>query len=246
MQDENLPKYTLDPRPPRFPRPSFWMISGGLILLVGSWVPLALFARARAASSDEPRVSFVQDMGIQPKYREQQSSEVFADGRADRPRVEGTVARGQLHDDDFFYRGYSKTGAADEKGEIKFFDGFPQQVKVTPELLARGQERFNIYCSACHGRDGYGHGPVNERATELQNNSDTTVGAGTKWTQAANLHDAGPRGRQNGHIFNTITNGIRSMPGYGTQIAPADRWAIVAYVRALQVSQDAPAGQAAK
>ena len=231
----NLPKYTLDPRPPRMGKLPKWAVSGALIAVIGSWVPLVLFARARASMSPLPRVQFVQDMGTQPKYREQQSSEVFADGRADRPIIEGTVARGHLDDDDHYYRGFSQTTGADGKPQIKFFEGFPERIKVDTALLNRGQERFNIYCSVCHGLDGYGHGAVNERALDLQKNA-----KGTLWVQAADLTKDPVKSRPEGHIFNTINVGIRNMPPYGPQIPVHDRWAIVAYVRALQLAQDVP------
>ena len=234
-ENPNLPKYTLDPRPPRMRVPPFWMIAIGLIAVVASWLPLVLFARARAATSPKPRVQLMQDMGIQPKYREQQSSEVFADGRADRPRIVNTIARGQLHDDDFFYRGYSRQ--VDQKSgkvEVKFYEGFPPQIRIDEKFLARGQERFNIYCSACHGLDGYGHGPVNERALELMH-EDTPKAT---WVQAADLTKDPVKSRPEGHIYNTINVGIRNMPPYGPQIPVEDRWAIVAYVKSLQLSQD--------
>lgn len=232
-----LPAYTTAPRPPKLGKPPFWMIAAALIVVVGSWLPLVLFARAKAANSTQPRVQLVQDMGVQPKAREQQASDLFADGRADRPDILGTVARGQLNDDDQYFLGYQmgfdeKTG----KPAPKFFDTLPKQVKVDEALLKRGQQRFNIYCSACHGLDGRGHGSVNERAMEL--NAEETPRA-LKWVQAADLTSDPVKARPDGHIYNTINVGIRSMPAYGPVVPPADRWAIVAYVRALQLSTDA-------
>jgi mono/diheme cytochrome c family protein len=225
-----VPKVTYAPREPRLRRPPFFFISIGVILVVASWVPLVLFARARVQRSDEPRISLVQDMGTQPRYREQQTNDVFADGRADRPHVLGTIARGTLQEDDHYYRGYSMGPAgADGKPQVKFLDGFPQQVKVSQSLLLRGRERFNIYCSACHGYDGYARGPVEVRSEQL----------GTP-LNAKSLHEDLVRGRSDGHLFNTITNGIRNMPSYSAQIPVDDRWAIVAYVRALQLSQNTP------
>jgi mono/diheme cytochrome c family protein len=228
-----IPPVTYAPREPRLRRPPFIFIALGLILLVASWVPLVLFARGRVSRSENPRIQPVQDMGEQPKYREQQTSELFVDGRADRPRVVGTVARGKLYEDDHLYRGYSGGPASGGTQPVKFFDDFPQQVKVDDALLHRGQERFTIYCSACHGLDGYGRGPVRVRSDEI-----------AMGLPVPSLHDEGIRNRPNGHIFNTITNGIRTMPAYSPQIAAEDRWAIVAYVRALQLSQNAPANVA--
>jgi len=105
----------------------------------------------------------------------------------------------------------------------ELFSWRPQPVDEA--LLKRGQERFNIYCAVCHGADGYGNGPVNARALELSEGT---------WTAAASLHTDLVRGRPVGQLYNTINNGIRTMPAYGSQIPVADRWAIVGYVRALQ------------
>ncbi len=229
---------TLPPREPKLRRPPFFLIAVGLVAVIATWLPLVFAARARVTPSPYPRISLIQDMGMQPKYREQQSSSVFADGRADRLPVAGTVARGSLQEDDFYYRGFATTDAAADgqsgKTVVKFFDGFPQQVKLTPEFVQRGRERFNIYCSPCHGQDGYGNGTVNQDATVLSNLEPT------KWVPPANLNDEVRRARPTGHIFNTINVGIRNMNGYGAQVPPEDRWAIVAYVKALQFSQNAP------
>lgn len=233
----NIPRYTEAPRPPRLDlgKIPFILVAAIVIAVFASWIPLAYFARARATMSKEPRVSLVQDMGLQPKFREQQSNPLFADGRADRPEIVGTVAHGRLQDDDHLYRGFTmavdpKTG----KPAAKFFDDFPSSIKVDAKLLARGQDRFNIYCSVCHGYDGYGHGTVNERGLELQTEEHGN------WVQAANLTIDPAKSRPVGHIYNTINVGIRNMPAYGPQIPVNDRWAIVAYVRALQLSQDVP------
>lgn len=246
----NIPVVTYAPRPPRLRRPPFIFISVGLVSIVASWVPLVIFARARVVPTSEPRVSLIQDMGVQPKFREQQSSTVFADGRADRLPVPGTVARGHAETDDQFYRGYSRPSKPHRKERVlNFFGSFPEQVKVDEAFIRRGQQRFNIYCTACHGLDGKGHGPVNSRALELMDADPLS----TKWTQAADLTSGEVPNRPVGHIYNTINVGIRNMPGYGAQIAdPADRWAIVAYVKALQSAQPpeapaaAPATQPAK
>lgn len=227
---------SLTPQPTRrrgLPRPPFWLVAGALILVVGSWVPLALIARARFATTAKPRIQIIQDMGKQPKYREQSPSLVFADGRADRPKIPSTVARGQLDDNDHYYRGYSlKLNQQTGKWDVAFFEKLPSQIQITPAFLARGQQRFDIYCATCHGLDGSGKGPVNQRAIELRE---------TRWVPVADLHTDLVRTRPDGHLYNSIANGIRSMPAYGGQISIHDRWAIVAYVRALQFSQHAPA-----
>jgi mono/diheme cytochrome c family protein len=97
-------------------------------------------------------------------------------------------------------------------------------------VLQRGRERYDIYCAPCHGLAGYGDGSVAKRAEALQEGT---------WTPPTSFHTELIRQRPDGHIFNTISNGIRNMPAYGPQIPVADRWAIVAYVRALQRSQNA-------
>ena len=211
----------------RLKRPPFALVAVFLILVVVSWLPLVVAARRRVSTSESPAIHLMQDMGTQPKYKAQHVSEVFADGRADRPPIAGTVARGRLDEDDHYVRGYTKNAA----GQVTFFKGFPKEIQVNEALLKRGQVAYGIYCTHCHGVDGYGHGPVNERAIELEQ---------PKWVQAASLHSDAVRQRAEGHIFNTITNGIRNMPGHGGQIGIDDRWAIVAYVRAMELSQDAP------
>ncbi len=188
------------------------------VLAVGALLPLACVWRARYTLSAEPRIHLIQDMDNQAKYKPQRANPLFADGRAMRPPVAGTVARGQLRDDDAFYLG--------RVGES--WVAIP--VPVTETLLKRGQERFGIYCAPCHGLSGYGDGIVAKRADRLQEGT---------WVPPASLHSEQVVARPDGHLFNTITNGIRTMPAYGPQIPEADRWAIVAYVRALQRSQHA-------
>jgi mono/diheme cytochrome c family protein len=167
------------------------------------------------------------------EYVSQEPTDVFADGRAMRPKVPGTVARGQLDADDHYYRGFKivKDPNTDREQAI-FFDRLPPQVNLTEQFVKRGQDRFNIYCAACHGWDGRGDGPVARRSRDLAEG-----GSGAP-INAADLHGALVRGRPDGHIFNTISNGIRTMPPHAAQIPVEDRWAIVAYVRALQLSQD--------
>ena len=260
------PEYTEAPRPPRTGRPPFWMVSAGLVAVSASLLGLALIALARSSRSASPPIQIFQDMSAQPRYGAQDASDLFADGRAMRPRIDGTVARGQLQEDDFYYRGFKVEGSGfrvQGSGESSalnpeprtqnpaattrstqptsrpttFFDGYPPQVTMSDELLRRGQERFNIYCAVCHGQDGAGNGPVHVRATELME---------PKWLPPTSLHSDIVLGRSNGHLYNTINVGIRNMPGYGAQIPVADRWAIVAYVRALQLSQRAPADLVSK
>jgi mono/diheme cytochrome c family protein len=198
------------------PRP---LLHAVVILAAAALIPLALIARARVTTSARPRLHVVMDMGRQPKYKPQSEAPLFADGRAMRPAVAGTVARGELREDERFYRG--------REGD-EWIKVLP--LPLTAQLVRRGRERFDIYCAPCHGLAGYGDGAVAKRADALQEGT---------WTPPSSFHIDVVRQRPDGHIFNTISNGIRNMPAYGAQIPPADRWAIVAYVRALQRSQNA-------
>src|SRR5213593_4284935 len=119
FEDEKLPPdvppVTYAPREPRLRRPPFVFIAIGVIGVVLSWLPLVLFALGRVQRSESPRIQLVQDMGTQPKFREQQTNVLFADGRADRPHIFGTIARGNLQEDDHYYRGYTLGFGADGK-----------------------------------------------------------------------------------------------------------------------------------
>jgi mono/diheme cytochrome c family protein len=196
-----------------------WLTYLVVVMVVLSWVPLALIARARQVKSPAPRLHVVPDMDNQPKFKAQSRNRLFADLRAMRPPVEGAVARGGLREDGGLYRG--------AVGEA-WIERIP--VEVTDQLLRRGRERYDVYCSPCHGLAGYGDGMVAKRADALQEGT---------WTPPASFHTELVRGRPAGHLYNSISNGIRNMPAYGPQITIEDRWAIVAYVRALQRSQSA-------
>ncbi len=196
-----------------------WLLYAIVLLAALALVPFALIARSRATTSARPRVHLILDMAKQPKVKTQTANPLFADGRAMRPPVPGTVARGDLDGDEAYRTGRAGDG---------WVTAFPLQ--VTEQLMRRGQERFDIYCVPCHGLAGYGDGPVAKRADALQEGT---------WTPPSSYHTDLVRGRPVGQLFNTITNGIRNMAAYGPQIPVADRWAIVLYVRALQRSQDA-------
>ena len=204
-------------KPSEWPR---WLIFVAVIATALALVPLALVARARTTTSTRPRINLVPDMDNQPKFRAQQANPMFADGRAMRPPVAGTVARGELREDAATYAG--KTAAGEWVSAIP--------VAVTARLMKRGQERYDVFCTPCHGFAGNGDGIVAKRADRLQEGT---------WTPPSSLHTDLVRSRPDGQLFNTITNGVRTMPAYGSQIPVADRWAIVAYVRALQRSQNA-------
>jgi mono/diheme cytochrome c family protein len=155
-----------------------------------------------------------QDMHNQPKFVPQRGTAFFADGRSARPQVENTVGRDQLHEDSYFYTGLQ----GGKEG-----DGLP--IELTPATLQRGQERYNIYCTPCHSRVGNGAGMIVSRG----------------YHPAGNFHTDRLREAPLGHFYSVITNGYGAMPDYAAQLTPEDRWAVVAYIRALQLSQDANA-----
>ena len=154
-----------------------------------------------------------QDMHDQPRFKPLAASDFYADSRSVRPPVEGTVARGQLHEDTYFYTG--KIG--NNPGDYMPF-------AVTADVLARGQGRYNIYCAPCHSRVGDGNGVIPSRGFPRKPPS---------------FHIERLRKAPLGYLFDVITNGFGIMPEYASQIPPRDRWDIVAYVRALQLSQNA-------
>jgi len=151
-------------------------------------------------------------MHDQPKYVPLRESTFFTDSRSARPLVAGTVARGQLRDDELLYTG--KMNGQDTTV-------FPSP--VTAATMARGRERFDIYCSPCHGRTGQGDGMVVLRG----------------YRRPPSFHQDRLRGAPVGHFFDVITNGFGAMPDYASQVRVEDRWAIIAYVRALQLSEHA-------
>jgi len=164
------------------------------------------------------------DMHDPPRYRPLAESAFYADHRSARPLVDGTVARGHLRTDELFY-----TGKVNGKLATEF--PFP----VTAEVLGRGQERFNIYCAPCHGRLGNGQGVIVQRG----------------FRAPPSFHIERLRQEPPGHFFDVVTNGFGVMASYATRVAAADRWAIAAYIRALQLSQgstlaDVPADQRQK
>jgi mono/diheme cytochrome c family protein len=181
---------------------------------------VALALRARVVKKTEPRIHIIPDMDNQPKVKAQSRFMLFADRRGMRPPVAGTVARGSLIGDSSLEFGRTA-------GDV-WVEAIP--VEMSMSLLERGRKRYDIFCSPCHGLSGYGDGMVARRADQLQEGT---------WTPPTSFHTELIRERPAGHIYNTISNGIRNMPAYGSQIPIDDRWAIVAYVRALQRSQNA-------
>jgi len=189
------------------------------LLALAALIPVLMLTMARIVKSDTPRLHVIPDMDNQPKFRTQSANPFFADRRAMRPQEAGTVERERKVNDDHFYLG---------KVNNEWAKTFP--MPLTKEFLLRGQNRFAIHCAPCHGLAGYGDGIINARAQKL--------GEGT-WTPPSSYHADSVRNQPVGQIFNTITNGVRNMAAYGHQIPVEDRWAITAYVRALQRSQNA-------
>ena len=205
-----------------------WIIYTLILMTCVATVPPAIILWARSVPSDKPRIHIFQNMDHQPIYKAQQENLLFKDGRAMRPPVAGTVARGAMVDDTHFWLG---------QVDGQYATDFPPQVTVDDALLDRGQSRYDIYCLPCHGVTGAGNGPVHDRAMVLLNNGTN----GTVWVQPRNLHQADQADQAPGKLFQTISNGFGNMAGYASQIPPADRWAIVAWVYALQVGRNAPA-----
>src|SRR5215475_6176232 len=150
-----------------------------------------------------------QDMANQPKNRPESPSDFFSDGRSVRPLIENTVARGSLENDVY--------------NVSKDFAGFPTSLKLDEKLLTRGQDRYKIFCTPCHGLQGDGNGMIAMRGMK----------------HPPTYHQTRLREAPNGYFYDVITNGFGAMLGYAAQIPPKDRWAIIAYVRALQLSRNA-------
>jgi len=241
-----------------------------------SVIPLLLVLKMRVTNSSAPRFHVFYDMDFSPAKDAQTTTTLFADGRAMRPDVPGTVARGDVGADMDFMTGIDMEAlaaidssradqlvrrmmnpdplqdqdadaTAEEAGDEAATDAPPaaepsvmdttpwlteNPLEIDQALLDRGQTYFGIYCSVCHGMNGGGNGLVNRRAQKI---------LASTWIPPSKLND--PTLAQevyaDGKLFNTISNGIRKMPGYASQIKARDRWAIVAYVRALQRSQNA-------
>ena len=176
----------------------------------------------------------VQEMADQPRYEPLEASAFFEDGRASRHPVEGTVARGQLQLDSLFATGKNESGEVVSELPPRAVAG-----RTMAELLERGQNRFVVFCSHCHGRVGGGVG-----GSELMREM---VGMVVKrgFPSPPTYHQQRLRDAAIGHFFDVITNGFGRMPAHGYLIPPDDRWAIAAYIRALQLSQHAEVEQLA-
>jgi hypothetical protein len=175
-----------------------------LVLIIGCY---------RGSPSEDPPIHINPNMDDQPKYKAQAASEFFKNGSAMRMPEPGTVARGDLREDKAYYEGKNADGSLVEN----------MPVEITLDLLRRGQERFNIYCSPCHDRTGSGQGIVVKKG----------------FLPPPSFHLDRLREAPDGHFFDVISHGLRNMPAYNHQVQVADRWAIIAYIRALQRSEHA-------
>ncbi|MDB4678779.1 DUF3341 domain-containing protein [Rhodopirellula sp.] len=262
-----------DDSPDKIPKPIFMM--WGLVIAT-SVDPLLIILKMRVTNSDLPRFHIFFDMDFSPSKDAQQGSTLFADGRAMRTDVPGTIARGESGYDLDFMTGVQmdKLSAVDKPGAERLVrltlgpigpqdegpadsaeeevgeDDAPKAPGVmetipwltanplgnSREVLERGQKYFGIYCSVCHGLNGGGNGLVNRRAIKILPTQKTQ-----NWIPPSSLHQESlyAENYAEGKLFSTISNGIRKMPGYAGQIKTKDRWAIVAYVRALQQSRNA-------
>ncbi len=180
-------------------------------LRLGGFAVLILLAGC-GVTTRQPPIEVFSDMQRQPKYKPQAAGAFFEDGRASRSAVPGTVAMGQLRADDAFETGIA-SGMYIGKNPLP----------IDAALLARGQERFDIYCAPCHDRTGSGKGIVPLRVPSFL---------------PSNLLDERIRNMSDGELFNVATYGRRTMPAYRFQVPERDRWAIVAYVRALQLARE--------
>ena len=172
-----------------------------------------LFSCSQERPSEDPPIHLNPNMDDQPKYEAMEESKFFLNKSSMRMPVEGTVARGKLNENSAYYLGKNADGT--------FIKKMPVQISLS--LLKRGQKRYTIYCTPCHSGTGAGQGIVIKKG----------------FLAPQSYHIDRLRDIEDGYIYDVISNGIRNMPSYGYQIPVADRWAIVAYVRALQRSQNA-------
>lgn len=192
--------------------------------LTGLVLVALLVAGCRDTRSGNPPIHPNLDMDFQQKFGPQEANPFFEDNAAMRTPVPGTVARGNLKDNSSLYRGRDADG--------DYVDRVP--ITVDRRVLERGQERYDIYCTPCHGKTGDGNGII--------------MRGDYGYTPAPSYHTDRLRQAPDGYLYDAIANGVRTMPAYGQKVPVKDRWAIVAYIRALQRSQNAepddiPAGE---
>jgi Cytochrome C oxidase, cbb3-type, subunit III len=181
----------------------------------GLLLTVLLLTGCRGSLSKSPPVHVVLNMDFQEKFEAQEENTFFENGMAMRPPVEGTVARGQLNDEPRYFTGRNPDGS--------FVSSMP--ISLTTAVMERGQDRYEIFCAVCHGSAGDGQGII--------------MTGNYGYVPAPDYHTDARRAQPDGFFYDAISRGIRTMPGYAAQIPVADRWAIVAYIRALQRSQHA-------
>jgi mono/diheme cytochrome c family protein len=186
-------------------------------LLVGA---LGVLVGCQGTASRRTPIHPNPNMDQVKRFDAQEPADFWSDGRSMRPRLEGTLAQGSLQEDDHLYRGTLADGS--------WAAGLPDGMNLDRALLARGQERYDIYCMPCHDQSGTGKGSVALATVDMA---------------PPTFHEQKLRSYPIGQIYGTITNGVRTMPSYAMQIPVADRWAIATYVRAIQVAGHADAGQ---
>ncbi|MEE2755020.1 MAG: cytochrome c [Myxococcota bacterium] len=216
-----------------FKRPgiSFIGLMGLLSLAVG-------LSGCRGDTSREPPVHLNPNMDVQDKYKPYRKSTFFTDGRSMRKPPQGTVARGQLRADTKLHCGKDDSSDCASKDNVTYIEKLP--ISLTLETMKRGRDRYNIYCAPCHAKDGFGGGKVALRSMDLE---------GVQAIKPPTFHSTRLGKMPVGEIYHTIAYGSKSgaMYGYRHQITDVnDRWAIVAYIRALQRSQDASASMYVK
>lgn len=220
-----------------------WLSMAGIMVAILLLLPPVMIFRAKGMVNNRPRLHFNPDMDWQIKFKPQTVSPIaddesapylFSDMRSMRQPVAGSIPFGELEADSKFFHGLKDGQEATKDGEedlAAYVTEFPQELVIDEEFLARGKLRFEIYCTACHGYAGQGDGLVNARAMALGQSGKAT------WTTAKSLHDPVVKDlKQNpvGRLYDTISNGRGTMGPYRAQITPEDRWAIVAYIKALQ------------
>lgn len=194
-------------------RTGFLKYTGFCLIILLLTMSLISAGCYRKKPSDKPPIHLNPNMDRQEKYKAQSESEFFTDHSTMRQPVDGTVARGYLREDTEYYEGKNAKG--------EFINNVP--IEIDMNMLERGQERYNIYCSPCHSRVGDGRGIMINKG----------------YLPPPSFHIDRIKEMPDGQIYDVITNGVRNMPSYHQQISPGDRWAIVGYLRALQRSHNA-------
>ncbi len=189
------------------------------LLLAATMIAATAFATGcRGQKSEDSPIVLIRNMYHQPRYNPQSASDFFEDGRTMRTPVEGTVARDRFEENEEISTGRLN----DDSGYVLTVpEDVVRRAGGMDALLVRGQERFGIYCTPCHDKTGLGNGTVVQRG----------------YQKPPSLHDPRIRTMPDGQLYATIKNGVRNMPAYGSQVPSADRWAVVSYVRALELSQ---------